>query len=540
MTARLLLASPDDAVVAEARVLVAEGDELEIVDVAGSAGEVMAALVDREVDVVVLHSELGPLPVLDLARELVTRFPDVGVVLMAREQTSELLRSALQAGVRGIVTLPLALEELQTTVGAAGRWSQAVRSRLAGEDEETSAGGAGTMIALGGAKGGVGTTTLAVHLALETARRAAGRSVCLVDFDLQTGDVRSLLDLTHRRSITDLVEVSDDLSARQLEDSLYLHGSGLRILLPPLHGELGEDVDGIKARRVLGAIRSRFDLVVVDLGATVTEASAVATEMADRVVLVTTPDVPSLRAANRLLDLWERLHIRKDDVHVVVNRASRDAEVQPDLVAKVVDAPLCKVSVPAAFRELEAAVNTGVVDRLEPDGVVPRAVRRLAEELAFVPSRTRGTRLSKRRARAAAAPPRSSRKDQSGQVMVEFMGLWPVIAVGILLLWQIVLAGYTQVIVGHAAREASRELAMVQIADDAEREAHLHEVAAADVPPAWVESLVVRNRDDGAPERVRVSLDVPLLVPGLFTSPFTLSSQSSTVLESAGEIRWGT
>ena len=123
------------------------------------------------------------------------------------------------------------------------------------------------MVAIAGAKGGVGATTVAVHLALEAARRGPDRSVCLVDFDLQAGDVRSYLDLTHRRSVGDLVDVASDLSSRQLDESLSAHPSGLRVLLPPPEGERAEDVTGDVARRILGALRSRFDVVVVDVGA---------------------------------------------------------------------------------------------------------------------------------------------------------------------------------------------------------------------------------------------------------------------------------
>ena len=117
---------------------------------------------------------------------------------------------------------------------------------------------------------------------------------------------------------------------------------------------------------MLAAVKARHALTIVDLGAQVSEASAIGAEMAGRVVVVTTPDVVSLRGVKRLRDLWRRLQVREDeDVHVVLNRTSRKLEIQPDLARKVVGAPLAQTTIPDEFAAFEAAVNTGVPSRVE-------------------------------------------------------------------------------------------------------------------------------------------------------------------------------
>src|SRR4030095_12017120 len=122
----------------------------------------------------------------------------------------------------------------------------------------------GTLLAVAGAKGGVGASTVAAHLALLARGNAQQRRVCLVDLDLQAGDVPQLLNLTYHRTISDLVEVSDELTARALEETLYVHPSGMRVLLAPGKGERGEDITGRVAKQVLGGLKARFDVVVVD------------------------------------------------------------------------------------------------------------------------------------------------------------------------------------------------------------------------------------------------------------------------------------
>ena len=498
MSYRVLLAAPDPELIAEFTALAGESGEFTVVRAVPTAGELMGLLDTPDLDVIVIHEELGPLPVFDLARELIALLPEVGLVLLARNQSAELLASALQAGFRGVARLPLSLEDVQTTIGRAGVWTQALRSRLEGaEDDELTS--LGKMVAIAGAKGGVGTTVVTVCLALMAALSEPRRKVCLVDFDLQTGDVRSYLNLTHRRSVADLVEVAHDLSAQQLHDALSIHTSGVRVLLPPPEGEQGETITSEAARRILGGIRSRFDLVIVDCGAVMSEGSSVAVEMADQAVVVVTPDVPAMRAANRLLTLWERLQVRKDGIGILVNRASRDSEIQPELVAKIVSAPMCKTAIPSDFRALEGAANTGVPGRLEP-GPISRAILKLARELRLV-------RESTRRLPAL--------RSQSGQVAVETMGMTFIIGVVVMLLWEIVLVGFTFVLSGHAAREAARQLAVGVEG--------LETSVVEDLPPGWDGGASVESGEDW----VEVTLNVPALVPGVH-SPFRISTHAGT------------
>ena len=123
-----------------------------------------------------------------------------------------------------------------------------------------------------------------MHLALTAARNSPGRPVCLVDFDLQKGDLRAYMDTPYRRSVVDLVEVADEISVRHLQETLYTHRDSVRLLLAPDDGERAEEVNSMVARNVLGAVRSRHALTVVDLGANVSEASAIGAEMASKVL----------------------------------------------------------------------------------------------------------------------------------------------------------------------------------------------------------------------------------------------------------------
>ena len=125
---------------------------------------------------------------------------------------------------------------------AAAAWTHALRRRAA-RDAGGELIGVGRVVTVVGAKGGVGTTTVATHLAL-AARELGEPAVCLVEYDLQAGDLRAFLDLPYRRSVVDLVPVADELTARHLTEALYTHASGLRVLLGPQEGEQAESGHG--------------------------------------------------------------------------------------------------------------------------------------------------------------------------------------------------------------------------------------------------------------------------------------------------------
>ncbi|MFD5424654.1 CpaE family protein [Streptomyces sp. NPDC127084] len=353
-------------------------DSTQLVDtLARLAGESL----DELPEVVLVHERIGPVPALELVREVALRFPAVGVVLMTSDASPGLFSAAMESGARGLAVLPLSVEELAHRVQTAAQWSAGVRRHLGTGGEELP-GPAGTVVTVTGAKGGVGTTVTAVQLAL--AARASGRTVALADMDVQTGDVASYLDVQFRRSIADLAAVSD-ISPRVLSDAVFSHPTGLALLLAPGDGERGEEVTDRAARQIVRALRSRYEVVVIDCGSQMHGANAVAVEMADTALLVTTPDVVAVRGAKRVVRLWDRLQIRKaEETITVVNRHTRGTEIQPPLIQKITGTRVAGTAIPANFKELQGAVDSGRMHELDAKSTVKQALWGLAGELGLV------------------------------------------------------------------------------------------------------------------------------------------------------------
>ncbi|MBY8877135.1 AAA family ATPase [Actinacidiphila acidipaludis] len=445
-------------------------------------------------EVVVVHDVIGPMPALDLVRDIALRFPATGVVLLTADAGPAMLASAMNAGARGVIGLPLSYDELGARVEAAASWAVGVRRHLSPGRASLPAVAGGTLVAVAGAKGGVGTTVTAVHLAL--AAHASGRSTALVDLDLQSGDVASYLDVQFRRSVADLADIAD-VSSRVLHDAMYVHESGPALLLAPGDGERGEEVTDRSARLLLTALRQRYEVVIVDCGTQVTSANAVAVETADVAVLVTTPDVIAVRAAKRVVRLWDRLQIRKpQDTTTVVNRHSRGSEIQPTLIGRITGTRVAASVVPAAFRELQPVIDSGRLHDLDGRSTVRAGIWALAGELGLVT----GAALPAGRGR------RPRRGGDRGQIALETLGMTPIILITLILVWQAVLAGYTFTLAGDAADKAARAAAVG---------ADARAAAVSDMPGAWADSLSgpTVTRDNGTVD-VQLSIRVPVLFPG--------------------------
>jgi pilus assembly protein CpaE len=510
---RILLAVNDSRLADQLYALAGESEELEIAGSVRDPQELRGGINRTDIDAVIVHDNRGTPSLLELTRELSISQPDLGLVLIAGDEGPEVLRAGMQAGARDVLTDPIRLDALEMSVMAAAAWTQALRRRAA-RDAGGELHGVGRVLTVVGAKGGVGSTTIAVHLAL-AARRLGSASVCLVEYDLQAGDIRSFLDLPYRRSVVDLAAVSEELTTRNLQESLYTHESGLRVLLAPQEGEQAERVTAAAARNILTAIRTREDLTIVDAGATLNEASAIAVEMSDTVLIVSTPDVVSLRGVSRMIGLWDRLKVEPPEVAVLLNRTSKRMEIQPELARRVVSVPVLDTTVAADFAALESAVNTGIpTDGDAAESLMGSMASLLGEVSAINHEQPKPAADRRRRVAARLA-------GESGQATIDFLGVFPWVLVAALVAWQIALIGWTFVLSSHAARAGARALAVGSPVVSA---------AESALPGSLKSGTSVHDTTSSdALGTVTVKTKVPLLFPGL--GVFAIHSSASTVIE---------
>jgi pilus assembly protein CpaE len=520
MSHSVVIAAGDQVVAYEIRSLVSEVENFRVVDVADTSTQLEDAVLKRDPEVVLVHANIGPVPVLQVVRELMMRRPGAAVVLLADHVTPEVFTEAMDAGARGVMPYPVSLEDLQARLTSAAQWSAQMRHHLSYSGPEPGgASGRGRMIVLAGAKGGVGTSTVATHLAHDFVRSTVGKSVCLVDLDLEKGDLGNLLGVSHRLDISDLAKVADDLGPQTVSSALHRDASGLAVLLAPSRIEDVGVVQDREARLILGAVRRHFDLVVVDAGAHVTPVSAAAVEIADEVVLVTNPEVLALRGVHRTMDTWSRVDVRKpQDVKVLLNRVSKTTDIQPDAAARLLPVRPLGATLPAAFKRLEPGLNYRSPDEVK-DKTWWAAVHRLLGELGI--GQLGGHSTATPRGGERRRGRRQARAGEQGQASLEFTGMFPLILLLSVLVWQVGLMGAALAMSGHAADEAARAASIGH--SDVEG-------AAREAVPSWLSSAIQVESGGGS---VRVVTQLPVLAPGVSTERWTYSTSVPYVDEGA-------
>ncbi|MCX4905783.1 AAA family ATPase [Streptomyces sp. NBC_00878] len=491
-----------------------------------------AESLDELPEVVLVHERIGPVSALDAIRDVVMRFPAVGVVLITADTSTGVLTAAMDSGARGIIGLPLGYDALAERVQAAAAWSMGMRRHLGSGTPELYTGPGGRIVTVTGAKGGVGATVAAVQLAL--AAQASGHSVALLDLDLQSGDVASYLDVQFRRSIADLAGISD-INPRVLQDAVYTHDTGLGLLLAPAEGERGEEITDRVARQVLAALRSRYEVVVVDCGAQLNAANAAAVELADQALLLVTPDVVAVRAAKRMVRMWDRLQIRKaEETLTVVNRFSRGTEIQPSLVERVTGTKVARSTVPAAFKELQSVVDAGRMQDLDARSTVKQALWTLAGELDLVVPQEGGGGGKRRKTSSDRGALALRRKGgDRGAITLEFAGMFPILLVVMTILWQCALYGYTYSLAGNAADEAARAATAANAMTPGAYAGACQDAGSEHLPGAW-DDAEIGCGTDGPVMKATVEAEVPLFFPG-FDAGWTVKGEAGAALEGDDE-----
>lgn len=352
--------------------------EAEDFDLAGSVRDATAARAalerDADITIMVVDEKVDGGNGHAAARSVGAAFPLVGLVMVVPNANPEAFGRAMDVGARSVIATSTSLDEVITRLEGVARWADSVRAAL---DADFASASAGRVVAIAGAKGGVGTSALTLLLA----RASVGmRSVSVVDFDLGKGDLAAYAGVHTRRSIVDLTGVAGEITSRMLRETSYEIRGGLRLLSAPSHGERGEEMTPEAARNIIGALRYESDLAVVDVGAHLDDVRATVLEFADAVLLVSTPDLPSLRATRRILDQWERLAIRPpNSVDLLLNRRAKQDQVTPALAERIVERSIAFV-VPDGGAPFAEAMNTATLLE-DKKTAVHEAVGRAGEEV---------------------------------------------------------------------------------------------------------------------------------------------------------------
>lgn len=236
----------------------------------------------------------------------------IPVILLSAHREADAMVAGYECGADDYVAKPVDMEVLRHKIDALMRRA-AIRGDVAVGPTT------GKLICVTSAKGGVGVTTLVANLAILLCRR--NETVCAYDLNLEHGDLPILLDLQPRLSVVDLVRelatVGDNVP---WDEFLPRHPSGPRMLAAPARPHDASAISEANVEDVTSRLRTLHDYVLVDLPPSYGDMALGVFEHAERIVVVTSPELTSLRRTRELLGVLAGLGVPDDRVTLVLNR----------------------------------------------------------------------------------------------------------------------------------------------------------------------------------------------------------------------------
>lgn len=266
-------------------------------------------------DIGVVAVDQDPDKALDLITTLRSSSPECSILVTSTSNDGQLILQAMRAGAKEFLTQPISVEDL---VGALERIGYQQFGGAAGKSRSS------TVIAVAGATGGVGSTSLAVNLGCTLAADSTN-SVALVDLDLSLGDADVFLDTIPDYTLVDVAQNISRLDFTLLKRSLTKHSSGLYLLPRPVQLQDTSLITPDDLHRVLGLLKATFSHLILDLSKSYNEVDLVALRAANHILLVTQLDLPCLRNVVRLMMSFEDEPELKEKVRVVCNRVGLDS-----------------------------------------------------------------------------------------------------------------------------------------------------------------------------------------------------------------------
>jgi pilus assembly protein CpaE len=282
---------------------------------------------------------------------------EIGALLVAEELTTNLLQQALRAGVKDVLASPADDQQLREAIDRVEASLSSVPSTpLEDEPMFDGDGELGQVITVFSTKGGAGKSVIATNLGVTLAQRS-DKPVCLVDADLQFGDIAVMLKLSPQHTIVDVVSSLDRLDASLLQNLLVAHEpSGLLILPAPLEPAFADQIGASEMIQIVEVLRRFCSYVVVDTPAYFNDVVLGMIEVSDDVLLVAGMDIPNIKNVKIGLQTLRLLNTPMEKLRLVLNRAN--SKVKLDVT------------------EVERTLQIGADVLIPSDIVVPQSVNR--------------------------------------------------------------------------------------------------------------------------------------------------------------------
>lgn len=364
--------------------LSAQGEFL-LADVLNAKEKLARQVRAAEPDIILLDSQLEGEPTMDIIDDLALRFPDAAVVSILPTNDPLLAQQTMLAGARGFIVQPFTqinlLSTLRRVVELETRRNQ---GKVAIKSHAQEASRPLRSITVYSPRGGAGTTTVATNLAVSFMEETSAK-VLLFEGKMFFAHMEVMLNLHTQNNIADLIAHAANIDEALIRDVITPHASGIHVLLAPNNIQLAQGIRPDDIYTIFMAAQRLYDFVVIDAGSSLSEVAVTLMDSADRLMLLTTPELASLQDASRFLQLSRTsLSYPTEKVLTVLNRAGMPGAVRLKDIESVLHQQLY-AQIPEDEGNVIRSINRGIPLCIRyPRSPAAHAIRQLSKSLAQI------------------------------------------------------------------------------------------------------------------------------------------------------------
>lgn len=314
----------------------------------GKPGEKGTVAVRTAPDVLIIDDNPEAGDLLNRVRVIKENFPQAALFVISANRDAQHIINIMKAGAAEYLVEPVAKNTFVNAV-------EEVRAKLANSGRLAQ----GSIYSFISAKGGVGSTVLAVNTATALAQSKQS-AVALIDMSLQSGDASVLLDIVPQTTIMDICQNMHRLDVAFLRGVMITHNSGVNFLAAPREPEDSDTICVEHVSAVLELTRKLHDNIVIDCTSMhVNNCTVEALRRSDKVFVVTDMSVPSIRNTVRLYKLIRKCGVAGDKLEIVINRFIKDSVLSLGEIEKNFEKQVYWL-VPNDFTDIVSSINRGV------------------------------------------------------------------------------------------------------------------------------------------------------------------------------------
>lgn len=295
----------------------------------------------------------------DVAEEITAEHLEVSIIMIEDEIKEEIMHKALFSGAKDVVLRPIVPNRLMDSIYKAYELNKKradlhrdIPQRVKRKSE------LGQVITVFSTKGGVGKTFVSINLAVTLSKETKKR-VVVVDLDLDFGSASLALNIQPKFTISDVVNDIKNIDPDLIESYLLMHDSGVKILPANLEPQMNEFINAEHIQIILRTLQNSYDYIIVDMPGRFYEPINPAFVFADKLLMITTPEVSTVRNIKASLLTLNDLNYPKSKIKLLLNKADRRGEVKAGDIEKTLNQTLFS-SIDADYKGVMSSLNQGV------------------------------------------------------------------------------------------------------------------------------------------------------------------------------------